>query len=252
MTVDKKILYKNLLQYGFSENEAAIYMTLSENVELSVYEIAQKTSIPRTTVYATLEKMQKKGFVLKNKKNGVLNYYNESYQELLRELQSKKEITLQSLIPGLQSLSGIEKYKPEVQIFTGKDGIQKVFERILETLTHNKEKRLYAISDKEILTLLPEYFPQWIKKREESRIFSQLITSLDVSPETFPKNEFRETRFLDEINMLSGAVEIYKDTVIFVSLKEQSLYAIEIKSKDIYQIMKSMFMAHWQKAYKPK
>src|SRR5690606_1977105 len=123
---------KNLVEYGFSENEARIYVVLAENIELSVFDIAKKSGIPRATVYITLQKMEKKGFISSFRKNRVLHYTNESFNTLTRIAESKKQIALEKIIPDLQSIAGTDRHRPTVKMLTGKEGIKKSFEDIIE------------------------------------------------------------------------------------------------------------------------
>jgi len=52
-----------LQQLGFTEYEAAAYMALVEHGELSGYELAKRSGIPRANVYAVIDKLHDRGAV---------------------------------------------------------------------------------------------------------------------------------------------------------------------------------------------
>ncbi len=56
-------LISKLKKLGFTENEAKIYVGLLSLKEATAREIHEFTHVPRTKIYAVLEKMSKKGYV---------------------------------------------------------------------------------------------------------------------------------------------------------------------------------------------
>ncbi|MBI2045456.1 helix-turn-helix domain-containing protein, partial [Candidatus Pacearchaeota archaeon] len=54
---------KSLKEYGLSENEVKIYLTLIKAGESTVQIIAKNAGLPRTTVYHILDKLLDKSLV---------------------------------------------------------------------------------------------------------------------------------------------------------------------------------------------
>ena len=57
------MLYKNLIEAGFSEKEAKVYLALLELGEGNIAKITQKSGIKRATVYLEIEALKSKGYV---------------------------------------------------------------------------------------------------------------------------------------------------------------------------------------------
>jgi len=59
----KEQLYNVLINIGIEESQAKIYLALSEIGHGSILEIARKSGLNRASIYYTIEKMRKLGFV---------------------------------------------------------------------------------------------------------------------------------------------------------------------------------------------
>ncbi|HII80516.1 MAG TPA: TrmB family transcriptional regulator [Methanosarcina sp.] len=56
-------LIENLQKLGFTGNEAKIYASLVCLMQAKASEIAENTGVPRSKIYGTLRRMEKKGYV---------------------------------------------------------------------------------------------------------------------------------------------------------------------------------------------
>lgn len=61
------MLVKKMKQFGYTESETNIYLSLVENGSMTGYEVSKKSGVPRSKVYNNLETLVKKGVVLVNK-----------------------------------------------------------------------------------------------------------------------------------------------------------------------------------------
>lgn len=243
MKTDSKEIIDSLEQYGFSENEAAIYLFLLKKVEASAFEIAKETGIPRTTVYLTLESLRKQGFISQLRKNNVAYFTPESPNQLLRLLKEKEE-ALNEIMPQIRAISSRNIDTPTARLFIGLDGIKTGLEDILETLKTQKIKQIFATSQPDLLEYLPKYFPAWLKDREALGVHTKLILPFHAQ-DYLPSNELREVRFLPENFPFSCSVTIYGSKMAFFSLQGEDSYCVVLESVSITEMFKQFFLFSW-------
>lgn len=240
-----------LKQYGLSEAEAKIYLTLLKEVEASVFTLSKKTGIPRTTVYTNLESLKNQGLVLDFKKDSVLYYTPESPHTLVKILDTKRE-NIQSIMPNLDALIGSSEVKPQIRLYTGKEGVRSVKEDIISTLRSSDEKILRCIANGDMFKLLPKYFPTWVEKRAQEKIHAQLILPYEAKKDkkNFIEEEnvkvLREVRFLPAGMQYNCSVNIYGNKVAFFSLKKSETSAVILESHTISDMFKQFFVFNWE------
>lgn len=244
MKTDNRELIDSLELYGFSGNEAAIYLFLLKTVEATAFQIAKDTGIPRTTVYLTLESLKKQGFISQLRKNNIAYFTPESPNQLLKLLKKKEEV-INEIMPQIRALTSRNIDTPTAKLFVGLDGIKISLEDILETLKIEKIKQISATSQPDLLEYLPKYFPMWLKNREELGVFTKLI--LPYNGRNYLKsNELREVRILPEKFPFTTSVTIYGDKIAFFSLQEDNPYCVILESKSITEMFKQFFSFSWE------
>jgi len=237
-----------LISYGLTSNESNIYICLLKKPEIAVFEISQKTGIPRATVYITLEKLKKQKLVSSLKKNNI-QYFTPENPSRLQTLIKEKDDILSELLPKLNSMIDTERGGTDVKMYTGIDGVKIVLQDILETMKKLDNRILLAASNSEILNRLPSYFPHWLKEREGLNIRTKLIL-----PETerikhiFESNMLREVRYLSSGFDFKATIEIYGNKIAIFNLKEDEVYSIIIESEPIIQTLKQFFLFAWENA----
>lgn len=235
----------SLKEYGFSQNEISLYLFLLSNQDEPAYNIARETSIPRTTVYKTLESLRIKGFVSSWIKNGVKHYSTENPETLRRKIEEKKE-RIEEILPDLANLFSAVSVHPSAKLYQGKNGVKQVFEYLLDSIKTKKYPYVYAFSDSNLTDQFPKFFRSWRNRKNKTGVFTRLIVpfgtpmNIDYSSDTF-----RETRILPETFQFTGAIDIYGPLVILFSFKEKEVYSIVIESKIIADMLTQFFMYIW-------
>lgn len=237
-----------LLKYGFNDKEAALYLCLLKHVELSVFELAQKTDIPRTTAYSTLEEMKKRGLVSSMKKNNVAHYTPENPKRLLAILKEKEEL-IQEIMPEMTNLIDSAGRNPTVKLYLGETGVKTVLEDVLETIEKEKLPVIQVVSQLDILEAFPRFFPDWQKRRHTNKnTFTQLIVSeavRDKLPDLFKTIPTRETRFMPQRFSFQSSLEIYGTKTATISLQDGEYHSIIIDSPTVTNMFKQFFLATW-------
>lgn len=248
-------MLNSLLQsLNFSEKETAVYLALLELGSAKAIEISKKTDLNRTTVYDLMESLMQKGLISKYKK-GSSTFFNALEPERLltyldREKEEKEKIIerqkkkVKELLPQFISLENIASTKPLVQFFEGEKGMREAYE---DTLT-SREMILAFANLETMYEGLPNFFPEYFKRRASKKIFIRAIVprnKLSFERANVNQEEMRDTRFLQEDKMtFSPEVNIYNNKMLIASWKEKM--AIIIESKELADLQKLTFNLLWE------
>lgn len=244
MKTDSKEILHALERYGFTENEAGVYVFLLKKLEATAFVVAKETGIPRTTVYTILDSLKKQGIISQFRKNNIAYFTPESPNRLLSLLKEKEEI-MSSIMPQIRAISSQKLDAPVAKLYVGLEGMKMGLEEILETLKDKKIKQILATSQPGMLEYLPKYFPNWLKQREQMGVFTKLI--LPYSARGFLKsNDLREVRYLPEKFPFNSSVTICGDKMIFFSTQNDEPYCVSIESKSISEMFSQFFLFTWE------
>lgn len=247
-------LLKQLVKFGLSEKEAAIYLVLLDFEAATVFEIAKTSGVNRSSAYVILEALKHKGFVGISDENKVREYVASSPETLLQSAKTaakkQEEIksNIESILPELKALHRATKRSPIVKVFEGDNGAKEVYGDLF--LTNAKELRTYA-NPANILQRIPDFIKWHDKERGRRKI--KLIA---ISPATeevlkiskfFPPTKPADIRLIpaSKFNFLSD-IGIYADRVTIVSPKEN--FGIIIESKEIADMFKNSFDLAFEEA----
>ncbi|WKZ24920.1 MAG: helix-turn-helix domain-containing protein [Patescibacteria group bacterium] len=241
-----KNLINSLVYCGFTKNESAIYIYLLKKIEATVFDISKETSIPRATVYLTLDKLKKQKIVSLFRKNNV-QYYTPENPLRLKAIIEEKDKAIKNILPELNAIIDTDSERPDVRLYTGVDGVKIVLEDILDTMVRKRQNMLLAASRTEIIDRFPKYFPDWIDRREKLKIKSRLILpESERKKHIFEQNEWREVRYLPDTFGFKAMIEIYANKIAVFNLKEGEIYSIVIESESIVQTFIQFFMFSWE------
>lgn len=246
---------KQLLEIGFADKEAGVYLALLEMGPSTVSEIARKASINRTTGYDIVELLTAKGLVNALGEGKIKKYAAENPQKMIalseeKFQQSQKEMeAVKNLLPELNSIFN-KTEKPKVKFYEGREGIKQAFEDTLIT----KESLVGYASADPMYESMPEFFPNYVKKRVTKKISCRMIapdTPESKKVASQDKTQLRESRLVptDRFN-LAVEVNIYDNKVMIASWKEN--LAILIESEKIADAQKKIFELAWEAAGKYK
>jgi sugar-specific transcriptional regulator TrmB len=233
-----------LKEYGLSDNEIQVYITLLKAGESTVQVITKNTEIPRTTIYHILTSLQQKGlvsFVIKEH----IKYFQATKPEVLRDLLNEKKAHIEEALPELKSIISTLKHKPQVEVFEGAKGIKSILLDVLE-----EKKEIVHYGDIISLTKSLEYvFPQYIRERVKRKIPIRIIGKKEKEHKELIKNaskEYRSFRFLPEDFIFKTSVFIYKDKVAILNLQEEPYYGVIIINKDYNDTQRQVFELLWK------
>lgn len=240
-------LLKNLNDLGFSDREALIYMALVKRLETTAYDLAKILSLPRTTVYQTLEKMRKQGLVLTSQKNKVLHYSTESFSHLSDLVEIRKK-ALALVIPKLQELSSKSGLKePTSHVYIGLEATKTVWEDILLEYKNKSIKQTYGTATSKIFTIYGNYFFDWVKRRRNLKLFTGLIFPESDRNKIPVGNEVEKEsfRFLNDEYLYPGELTVYGNKTAIFSFDKKEPHVIVIESPEVAEIFNRMLKLMW-------
>jgi len=229
---------------GLSENEAKVYLAALELGETSVYRLAKKSGVKRTTTYLAVENLKEKGLMSGYNRDHVAVCYAENPKKLTEHLEEKKR-SLERIMPELLAFTNLIDKKPKIRYFEGKESYKEVFSDVLK------------YPDSEMLGTFNEKFWNWenyftdyfMPKRKEKKIWARILFRDNPELRTVAqeiKEYFSQTKlvpsekFKVEIEMV-----IYgKDKVGYVSYDEE--IAVIIESQKIHDTQKGFFETIWE------
>ncbi|MDQ1283793.1 MAG: Transcriptional regulator, TrmB [Patescibacteria group bacterium] len=228
---------------GLSENEAKVYMAALELGETSVYRLAKKSGVKRTTTYLAVENLKEKGLMSEYHRNNVIICYAENPKKLAEMLENKKR-ALDKILPELLAFNNLIDKKPKIRYFEGKESYKDVFGDVLK---YPDNEMLGTFNEKfwNYGNYFTEYF---IPKRKEKKIWARIL--FQDNPELRGVAQNEKEHFFQSKLVLSDKFKVEIEMVIYgnnkvglVSYDEE--IAIIIESQKIHDTQKSFFEVIW-------
>lgn len=240
-----------LVELGFSEKEADVYLALLKLGKGTVSSIARKAGIQRTTAYNVLDGLVSKNLVRITGKEPKQEYVAESPDIILKVLKTKQKKTEEQLnaankiVPQLKSIHN-KGNRPKISFYEGQEGLIRVYE---DTLTSSEPIRAYATLD-DMYQTLPGYFPDYFKRRAKKNIpIRAILPATQTTSERMGHNkeEMRTVALIPADKFrFSPEINIYDDKVMIASWREE--LGIIIESAEIADAMKKIYELAWQEA----
>src|SRR5665647_2340202 len=137
------MLLSTLKQIGLNEKQAKIYLAALELGETTIKEIAKKAGVKRTTIYDLIDEMIENGLIKQTIKETHKKFIAASPSELQLIIQ-KREALLSQIMPTLSSMSNVDKVRPKIRFYEGREGL---IEAYADTLKHAGEILSFASYD---------------------------------------------------------------------------------------------------------
>ena len=238
-----------LINLGFGNKEASVYLALLELGPSTTAEISSRAGINRTTGYDILESLIKDGLVTPLGETKIQKFVAENPDKVIVFLEKKikqEENRLKkayNLLPELFSIYNTEE-KPKVKYYEGVNKIKEAFE---DTLTAENEILGYAVGTDAFGAVGEEYLRDYFKRRVLKNIKVRVIAPDD--PDTLKviandKEELRESLVVPRDKFyFTTETNIYNNKIITVSWKEK--FAVIIESKEMADAQKKIFELAW-------
>lgn len=233
-----------LTNLGLSKNKGLVYLTLMQIGSGSAQEIANKASLPRTTVHEILQHLLVLG-VVNYSTHGRARLYSAEPPDKLKYLLKDKEKQLESVLPEMLSMFNVGGVKPKTKFYEGIAGIKTVFE---DTLKVN-DKVLCGILSMADLFKIPgkEFMDDYTSRRIKAGIKLKVIRSeINEVDEiwSYSSKELRELHYANHDMVFPMTMYFYDNKVALISTEKEN-FGMIIESADFYKNQMNFFKVLW-------
>lgn len=230
---------KVLEDLGLGKNEVKVFLSLIELGPSTAVDVSKASSLHRSNVYDSLNRLVKLGLADYFMKD-TTKFYEVDDPDRLNTLLRKKELELQELIPELKIKQMYAKPKSSLATFEGIVGARKVLNDILSSGT----KKIF------VLGVPVDYAPAigegWLKKWHDNRIEKGIELDHILNPDYAPHrikllNDFPITsiKFFPENYGTPNATYIYDAGVVLIFVRP--FMTIRILSEDLSNSFKRYY-----------
>ena len=260
---EEKALKLFLTSLGLSPDEAAIYKTLCDHGSLTTLELARKTTIPRTRVYRTLEKLRSQKLVeeiIDEHRTLAAAVSPDRLNKLLKNKQNQvAELT--QLFPQVQSYLNqqINRRQPDtnVKFYKGVSGIQQMASNVL-----NASGEIVGYTQTDFDPVVGNKFATWfyneiiannlhMRDIYSDRYIDSVggVTHLGQTPPNI-SGHFASRYLPPEKIDVVHTLDIYNHTVAFYDWQgpESEIFGVEIYNPKVAAMQKQIFELLWNLA----
>jgi len=196
------ILHTSLINSGFDDLTARIYLELLDNRSLTISDLAKRFSVQRGNIYNSLAKLQESDLISKSAK--FARQIQVSPPTKIIPILQQKEYSLKSNLEGLNSLlpdlikQYYDKKSDFVKVYNGKTQLRRLFDLVL---VENQSKEILGLGDAQSSMELwgLEYELEWRRRRIKQGTSLRMLAYRDeVVSQALPKNqeELRQIKLL--------------------------------------------------------
>lgn len=206
-----------LMDIGFSENQAKVYIALLKNPGRSAGEISKELSVDRSFIYNILESLMKKGLVFSSLKKSKKIFFSEKPGKIIENFEHTKS-KVKTAVKELEKLKSSKQGRSNFEIFEGKFALKKY---LSELIISDKFLTLGGGGNLNIFNILKYEHPHYFKSLKKSKTRGKVICSKENAE--FWKKNLKDTKI--EIRCLKGAgrensITIFKDKLLISSETE--------------------------------
>lgn len=234
---------KLLNQIGLTEGESKVYLALLQHGEISGYEAAKLSGVPRSKIYNLLEALISKGYIMYSEIDGNYRYAAIEMEEVAERVERETKETLCTL------KSELKDYRKE----TDMDAIWHIREygnviaKCRSLIKHTKKELLLQIWDEEL-----EFVAEDIRTLEEMDVPTGVVVFSN--KENIPISNYRKHGMLSEKQAEMGGrwitlVSDRKEAVFGQIVSSEVAEVIWTKSKPMIT-MASEYVRHDMYFYK--
>jgi HTH-type transcriptional regulator, sugar sensing transcriptional regulator len=237
------MILNTLVQIGFDEKQAKIYLACLELGKTTIKEMAKKAEIKRTTVYDIIDEMIDYGYIKKTTQGKKVKFVAVEPVEL-KEIIKKRESLLNQILPSLNSINNVNVNKPKVWFYDGVEGIKQVYEDLL----NYKNIEVWGWGSEDSTDLLGlDWCSKYVTRRVGKKIKLKIIYPLTEITKYYKKNDEtqgRDSKIVDPKKYLFNVeINIYSNRLAIMSAKDK--IGVIIESEPITATLKTIFRICW-------
>lgn len=242
-------IHKVIEQFGYSQNEAKVYLIGLSLGECTASDISQKLKLPRTSVQAILDKLHSDGLMNFYVKRRYKYWTAEKPEKFLINLK-EREIALRAAMPEINLIMhGDEGNKPIIKVYSGVEEIKLIYEDILVT---KNNILIIAPWDNWVKMFGKEFLDNFIETRVKHYLKIDLLVPKSESAVKLKEKdneELRNTRFTPKNINIEDTIFIYANKVAIISLNKRQPTGILIEDQNTSNTIRVFFNEIWKQSY---
>lgn len=238
-----------LRQIGLKENEASIYIACLQLGKDTAYNIAQRTSMKRSTVYLTLNHLNIRGLITISRTPKATLYEAVTPRKLLYENDFRRK-QLESVLPFLMTLHK-EENKPKIQTLEGEKALNFIYDETLKYLKKGEENVSFG-SVANGKTTHKDAVENWIKIMKNKKYSSREILNDEPFEREYIKrikannNPNHKIRIVPKGTFSNDNIMYGNKLAIFSTQKD--FFVTVIESNQISKSYRNIFELLWKSA----
>lgn len=249
--VTMKDLKEFLAEYGLSDKESSVYLSMLELGPSSVQDIAKKSGVNRATTYVMIESLKRRGLISTFEKGKKTMFVAESPERLKRiiekemNLVKEKEDRLKEALPSFLALFNSSAHeKPVVKYFEGDEGVKTAREIMMQC--RGEMLNFVAVDES---TVNVSKIGESQRLEAGKRLHGKVIIALKegVRLPYFDRTNWNVREISFENYPFTGDMHIFDDKVLFIVMKTQPI-AFLLESPEVYGLTRAMYESLWLSA----
>lgn len=248
-------LIEQLAAFGIGTIETQIYLYLLGKPPMSILEIAEALSIPRTSVYDNAEKLTNKGLVevivqhkshqLKAFPISILQTHIDKEKARVESLQDKLA-TLKREFP----LGGSSLGTTEVRYYHGSKGLEQMVWNTLRTTDELVGYSQFSLTRAVSRRFVDRYNLELMSRKIPNRIITNPenieVWREDTKPIKPYTETFQQCRTIPPKELfVSGDTTIYNNVFAIANWEHNEIVGVEIENPYISKVQKDIFNLLW-------
>lgn len=241
-------LLASLVQLGWEEKQATVYLALLSLGVSPVSRIAEEADINRSVTYEVLATLVERGYVREDIRNKVKRYSATDPQHIFHEARAHFE-NFKFMLPLFQALQYRSDKKPRIEFYEGEEAIPRIF----QTFDTGSTRRFMA-SYAQIEKHFPHEYSRWIQRVAHAKHLTPTkhLLADDSTARAFAKrakgHRSYEFRFLSPGTDILMDLAIVDDVLAITSFDPVSM--VVIHSKELARSASILFDMAWKTARK--
>lgn len=233
-----------LIQLGFTQHEADIYLALIDIGQTGAGEIIKRTGLHRNIVYDTLDKLIAKKLAFKVFGKNIARFQASDPERLINEQETRLDIA-HEIVPKLAEKT---KNTNEIVVYDGIQGFRNFSLGYIERMKVGEVFYVLGAIGDRWYELMGDSIKKYTKLKNKKKIHWKMVVFDDVS--TIDKKNVKDNP-LDEVRAVSQNFQPMANTCVWedrIALQTfvEPYSVIEIKNKALADAYLNNFNALWE------
>lgn len=243
-------MIEELKEFGLTNNESKVYLSLLELKESTVTPIKDKSELHMSRVYEALSSLVEKGVISYYMRNGVKNYKAQDPQIFLELLEEKKE-KMENAIPKMQLLLESKKSNYSTSIHEGYKAVKNIFDVILSKLEPSEEILVLGALEENAHFMGRTFFQQYNERRIKKKIKMKILFNTDAkaTAKKYSSFSYTEARVLPNDMATPSSMNVYPKSISILLLEDKPI-VFQIHCKKVAESYRKYFYFLWENSKK--